>query len=240
MGTFTAGGKVDGSFSGPGQLTRAGSHYCRAQALRLTHTAQLQGWFWNRFFCRVYGSRMWPRSPPSICLGTLQRKRTCEMHAHCCRFSLHVGMLCICLCVSVCKCIYAYVYPCEVWGGHQTVFITALLSPHHFQTESLCWTACPVCPGSLSPLSALQLVVALYRHPQLLRWFLVTELWSLACKASIFIVEPSLQTCILIIRSWLMWFGRLSSLWTAYWKMSIRQSNDSVAVNTMTGSEKQL
>lgn len=192
---------MDGSFSGPGQLTRAGSHYCRAQALRLTHTAQLQGWFWNRFPCRVYGNRMWPRSPPSIYLGTLQGKRTCEMHAHCCRFSLHMGMLCICLCVSVCKCIYAYVYPCEVWGGHQTIFISALLIT--FRQSPSAGLPVQCVPGGCLHLSALGLVVALYHCPQLLHWFLVTELWSLAGKASIFIVDPSLQTCTLIIRSWL-------------------------------------
>lgn len=187
-GIFYCWGKVDGGFPGPGQLTRAGSHYW-IHALRLTHTTQLQGWFWNRFPCRVYGSSMWPRSPPSICLRTLQGKRTCEMHTHCCRFSLHVGMLCTCLCVSVCKCIYAYVYPCEDWGGHQTIFITALLSPHLFQPKSLCWTAYPVSRESVSTSPLWGWLWHYTAIHSFFVWFLVTELWSLACKTSIFIVE---------------------------------------------------
>lgn len=136
---------------------------------------KLQGWFWDRFPCRISGSSMWTRSPPSVCLRTLQGKRICEMHTYCYCFSLHVGMLCKCLCVSVCKCIYAYVYPWEDWNGQQIIFISALLSPHLFQSPS---AGLPVqcVPGVCLHLSTLGLVIPPPTASSCAFWWLNSDL----------------------------------------------------------------
>ena len=86
------------------------------------------------FPCRIYGSSMCPRSPLSICLRSLQGKRTCEMHTHyfCCFLTCVYAVY-----VSLCECVWEHLYVCMTRGGHRVIFINDLPSPCLSKAKSL-------------------------------------------------------------------------------------------------------